>query len=60
MDGSTVSATDLTNLQAQASTNLTDWTALPGALILTNGVLQLQDTDFTNMPVRFYRIIENW
>ena len=60
LDGGTVSATDLANLQAQASTNLTDWTVLPGALTLTNGILQIQDTAFTNMPTRFYRIIENW
>jgi Immunoglobulin domain len=60
LGGGTITAGDLAGLTAQASTNLTDWIDLPGALTLTNGTLQLQDTGLTNMPVRFYRIIENW
>jgi hypothetical protein len=57
--GNTVSPADLAHLEAQASTNLVDWVNLPGALTLTNGVLQLQDTNWTSLPARFYRIIEN-
>jgi hypothetical protein len=50
---------DLANFEAWASTNLTDWMKLPGALSLTNGMLQLHDGEATNWPQRFYRIIEN-
>jgi len=60
MDGGPLSASDLANLQAQASSNLVNWVTLPGSLTLTNGVLRLQDPGWTNQPLRFYRIIENW
>ncbi len=60
MDGGTISASYLTNLQAQASSNLVNWVTLPGSLTLTNGMLRLQDSGSTNLPRRFYRIIENW
>jgi len=60
MDGGTISASDLANLQAQASTNLVNWVTLPGSLTLTNGMLRLQDPGWTNQPLRFYRIIESW
>jgi hypothetical protein len=60
LDGGMPSASDLNNLQAQASTNLVDWVTLPGALTLTNDVLQLSDPEVSNAPMRFYRIIENW
>jgi len=60
LDGGAAVTTDLANMHAQASTNLTDWTTLSNALILTNGVLRLQDPASTNAPARFYRIIENW
>jgi hypothetical protein len=59
-DGGTLAAADLANLQAQVSTNLTDWIPLPGALTLTNGLLQLQDPGSASDTVRFYRILENW
>jgi len=57
-DGGLLSISDLTNFAAWASTNLTDWVSLPGALSLTNGMLQLQDGTITNWPQRFYRITE--
>jgi len=60
MDGGTISPSDLANLQAQVSSNLTDWVTLPASLALTNGMLQLQDHSSAGKPVRFYRIIENW
>jgi len=58
-DGGLLSESDLSNFEALASTNLTDWVTLPGALGLTNGQLWLQDGATTNWPQRFYRIIEN-
>jgi len=33
---------------------------LPGALTLQGGMLQLQDPDATNAPLRYYRIVETW
>ena len=47
------------NLEVQASTNLTDWTALPGSLTLTNNSLRLRDADAPNFPRRFYRVVEH-
>lgn len=58
--GGQLSSADLANLQAQASTNLVDWVTLPGALTLSNGVVELQDPGSTNSPDRYYRMIENW
>lgn len=49
---------DTANLQAQFSSNLVDWLPLPMPLVLTNGILQIQDTNVE--PLRFYRIIEGW
>lgn len=59
-DGGPLSAADLANLQVQVSTNLVDWTTLPGAITLTNGMIQLQDDQGTNALMHFYRILENW
>jgi alpha-tubulin suppressor-like RCC1 family protein len=59
-DGGTLAAADLANLQAQVSTNLVDWIPLPGALTLTNGLLQLQDPGSASYHTRFYRVLENW
>jgi hypothetical protein len=59
-DGGMLSAADLANLQAQVSTNLVDWIPLPGALTLTNGLLQLQDPGSASYHTRFYRVLENW
>jgi hypothetical protein len=58
-DGETFQPNKLVGLEVQASTNLVDWAALPDALILTNGVLQIHDLTATNAQMRFYRIIEN-
>lgn len=49
---------DLPGFEAQGSTNLIDWTPLPGTLSLTNGVLVLRDPAATNHPARFYRVRE--
>jgi hypothetical protein len=57
--GGQLSLSDLTNFEAQVSTNLVDWETLSNALSLTNGTLQLQDSGQTNSPMRFYRLIEH-
>ncbi len=57
-DGGILSAGDLSRFEAQASTNLVDWTTLPGALTITNGGLRFYDAT-TNAPMGFYRIIEH-
>ena len=57
-DGGLLAPADLANFEAQVSTNLVKWAALPNSLSLTNGMLQLQDASRTNYPTRFYRIIE--
>jgi alpha-tubulin suppressor-like RCC1 family protein len=57
-DGGLLTPADLPNFDASASTNLTDWVTLPGALSLTNGMLLLQEGGTTNWPQRYYRITE--
>ncbi|HEX5400096.1 MAG TPA: immunoglobulin domain-containing protein [Verrucomicrobiae bacterium] len=57
--GTALQSNSLVGLEVQASTNLVDWAAMPDALTLTNGVLQIHDLSATNAPMRFYRIIEN-
>lgn len=44
--------------QAQYSSNLVDWLPLNAALSISNGLLQFNDTDATNDPMRYYRVIE--
>ncbi len=50
---------DISNFEAQATTDLVNWTTLPNALTLTNGTLQLNDATRTNFTTRFYRILEH-
>ena len=57
--GGPLTAANLPNFEAQASSDLVNWTTLPGALGLTNGALQLNDATRTNFATRFYRIIEH-
>ncbi|MDB6025091.1 MAG: hypothetical protein JWM68_1314 [Verrucomicrobiales bacterium] len=59
-DGGLLSSADLLNFEVQRSTNLVQWTLLPDALTLTNGVLHLQGNSVSNDVIQFYRIIENW
>jgi len=59
-DGGALSLSDLAHLQVQVSSNLVDWMTLPGGLTLTNGGLQLQDSNGTNSLIRYYRILESW
>ncbi|MEJ0089923.1 MAG: immunoglobulin domain-containing protein [Limisphaerales bacterium] len=58
-NGGLLQPSDLTNFEAQASTNLLDWVTLPNALSLTNGALLLQDNGQTNYATRFYRLLEH-
>ena len=59
MNGGTIQPSDLANFEAQASTDLVNWTILPGGLSLTNGMLQLNDAVRTNFTSRYYRIVEH-
>jgi hypothetical protein len=54
------SNTDLSGLQTQYSSNLIDWWPVLSPLTISNGAVQFNDSDATNAPARFYRIIEGW
>ena len=58
-DGGLLSTHDLANFDLYASTNLISWVRLTNSLSLTNGQLRLWDCDSTNLPQRFYRIVEH-
>lgn len=58
-DGGPLSASDLAAFEAQATTNLLNWEPLPHSLSLTNGSIWLQDINATNLPQRFYRLVEH-
>ena len=60
LGGGSISAGNLASFTAQSSSNLLNWTDLPGALTVTNGALQLHDVGVSNSPTQFYRIIEKW
>jgi hypothetical protein len=60
LGGGAISAGNLASFTAQSSSNLLNWTDIPGALIVTNGALQLHDLGVSNSPTKFYRIIEKW
>jgi hypothetical protein len=51
---------NVSNFQAQCSSNLIDWLPVNGQLSISNGAIHFTDTDATNAPQRFYRIIEAW
>jgi hypothetical protein len=57
-DGGLLVAGDLAHFEALASSNLVEWVKLTNSLTLTDGMLQLLDAGSTNVPTRFYRIIE--
>jgi hypothetical protein len=58
-DGGRLTAENLLHLEVQVSSNLVDWMALPGALTLHNGSLELQAATVAK-GARFYRIVESW
>lgn len=57
-DGGLLSTNDLADFDLYASTNLETWILLTNSLSLTNGQLRLCDPGSTNLPMRFYRVIE--
>jgi hypothetical protein len=56
--GGELSASDLSQFQAQVSSNLLDWIPLRSGLTLTNGSLLVVDPDAAREPLRFYRLLE--
>ncbi len=58
-DGTPLLPGDVSNFEPQISTNLLDWFTLPNELTLSNGLLFLHDSDSTNSPARFYRVLEH-
>jgi len=58
-NGGLLTAANLTNFSAQASTDLVNWVTLPNALSLTNGMLLLQDSSSSNFATRYYRLVEH-
>ena len=58
-DGTPITASEQSRIQVYATTNpavrLTNWTALTNATVLSNGVLQIKDTNNLLYPRRFYR-----
>jgi uncharacterized repeat protein (TIGR01451 family) len=60
LGGGPISPASLNNFTAQSSSNMLNWVDLPGALSVSNGILQLHDINATNAPTQFYRIVEKW
>lgn len=58
-NGGALLAEERTAFEVQASTNVKDWVTLPLVPTLTNGTLVLHDTNSSNFPMRFYRIVEH-
>jgi hypothetical protein len=59
VDGRTMAASLLPKFEAQTSSNLVDWVALPDALSVTNGSLLIRDPDAYRWSQRFYRVVEH-
>lgn len=57
-ESSPILAGELGSFEAQISSDLETWSALPNSLSWSNGVLVLHDTNSAALPVRFYRIIQ--
>ncbi|HWI55743.1 MAG TPA: immunoglobulin domain-containing protein [Bacillota bacterium] len=57
-DGAPLEPADMDAFEVRTSTNLVDWSLLTNSLVLTNGQGTVLDTDWTNFPKRFYRVIE--
>jgi len=56
-DGSPLTSNDFLNLELEASTNLINWQQLNLPYSLSNGIIQVSDP--TNLPARFYRVVEH-
>lgn len=57
-DGNALQLKDVSGFSAWGTTNLINWTALPGSLSLSNGWLRLHDTNAPAFPRRLYQIRE--
>ena len=55
-DGGLLTTNELNNFEVQASTNLSQWDPLTNALVLTNGLMLIQDDK--NSPQNFYRVLD--
>ena len=53
-----MTAGQASRISVSASTNLINWTALTNSISLTNGVLQVQDTNGLVYSGRYYRAME--
>ena len=58
-DGGALLPEDLAAFEVQASTNLVNWVPVSGVPVVTNGSFVLRDSESTNFPVRFYRMVEH-
>lgn len=58
-DGGPLSASDAAHFSVLASTNLLDWLWLTNPPVFSNGFLLFQDASVTNLPQRYYRVIES-
>jgi hypothetical protein len=59
-DGGALSSNNVSAFHLTASSNLVDWLQVPSTITLSNGVLQIQDTNAFLFPKRFYRVFEDW
>jgi hypothetical protein len=60
-DGEPMTNVSLAFFKVEASTNLgaTNWTTLTGTLLLTNGLIKLDDAGSPTLRNRYYRVIEH-
>ncbi len=62
MDGTAISANQQARIGILTSTNagnpLTSWIAVTNSTVLTNGLLQLRDTNSSNYSQKYYRAVE--
>ncbi len=56
-NGGLLTTYEVSSFEVQASTNLSDWTPLTNSLLLTNGLILLEDAK--DVPHKFYRVIEH-
>ena len=57
-DGGLLSPGDLIHFRIDGTTDLVQWQRLTNALVLTNGVIELLDSEAMTLPYRFYRVFE--
>jgi hypothetical protein len=62
IDGTPITADQFSRIAIYGTTDpglaLTNWAPLSGSTLLTNGVLQVNDTNSDLYPQRFYRAVE--